>query len=123
MGTIAMDPQRSSNLFRQALRNAGISVWDRVALRGAWRQGDRLCVLNTANRGSVGADLFIDASLGAVLIHAAGVAFQPRRGVGTAKRWHPAGAAVATAARRAESLQPQRLRPRGHKLPERDTQA
>ena len=79
---IAIDPERSSNVFRRELRAAGIAVWDRVVLRAAQRQGDRLCGLETANHGSVAADLFIDASLGAVLAHAAGVAFQPGLGRG-----------------------------------------
>ena len=79
---IAIDPQRSSSILRQALTTEGIPIWDRVKLRRAQRQGDRLCLLETADRGSVSADLFIDASLGAVLAHAAGVAFQPGLGRG-----------------------------------------
>ena len=91
--TIAIDPEGGSNAFRRALRAAGIAVWDRVILRAVQRQGDRLCVLETANHGSVGADLVIDASLGAVLAHAAGAPFQPGLGRGRiATRFHASSA-------------------------------
>jgi len=79
---IAVDPARVSQAFRLALRQAGIPVWSRVGLRRALREKQRLCVLETASRGSVGADLFIDSSTAAVLAHAAGVAFRPGLGPG-----------------------------------------
>lgn len=79
---IAVDPQRVGRMFRRELRKAGIPVIDRVVLRATRREGDRLCVLETADQGSFGADLFIDGSLGADLAHAAGVAFRPGLGPG-----------------------------------------
>lgn len=79
---IAVDPARASRAFRRALHQAGIPVWDRVGLQGARREGDRLCLVQTRTHGSLGADLFIDSSLGAELAHRAGVAFRPGIGPG-----------------------------------------
>lgn len=79
---IAIDPQEAARVFRRELRKAGIPVLDRIVLQGAIREGNRLCVIRTANHGSLGADLFLDGSLGASLAHAAGVPFQPGLGPG-----------------------------------------
>jgi len=83
---IAVDPARVSRAFQRALRQAGIPVWDRVGLRQARREGDRLCLLDTRTHGPVGADLFIDSSTGAALAQAAGVAFHPGLGPGRLAR-------------------------------------
>jgi len=91
---IAVDPRRASQAFHRALRRAGITLLPAVvttgtelerppATSGAALQGSgsqRLCVLETANQGRLGADLFIDASLGADLAHQASVPFL--RGLG-----------------------------------------
>ena len=91
---IAVDPRRASRAFQRALRQASITVLSAAALRGTElepppgpapnrRQGrppQRLCVLDSARHGRLGADLFIDTSLGAELAHQAGVPF--RRGLG-----------------------------------------
>lgn len=79
---IAVDPQRAARVFRRELQRAAIPVLDRVALERTVQEGHRLCVLDTANHGSLGADLFIDASIGASLAHAAGVPFRPGLGPG-----------------------------------------
>lgn len=87
---IAVDPHRASRAFQRALRRARITVIPQIRLRGAELQrsaaatasthggaprAGRLCVLETAQHGRLGADLFIDASLGADLAHRAGVPF------------------------------------------------
>ncbi|KEF41661.1 MAG: hypothetical protein ER33_10330 [Cyanobium sp. CACIAM 14] len=83
---IAIDPARASAAFRQALDQAGITVLSQAAIRGAQREGRRLCTLDSRTHGTLGADLFVDASLGGVLAHAAGVAFQPGLGAGPLAR-------------------------------------
>jgi len=77
---IAVDPRRASRAFAAALKREGIAVYPRAALVGAAKEGERLCVLQSQRFGSLGADLFIDASLGAGLAHRAGVAFLPGLG-------------------------------------------
>ena len=87
---IAVDPRRASLAFRRALRRAGIAVLPAAeptgtelespagaaaATLGGGLQSHRLCVLETARHGRLGADLFIDASLGAELAHLADVPF------------------------------------------------
>jgi hypothetical protein len=83
---IAIDPVRASRAFRQALQRAGIPVLSRAAITGVRREGRRLCTLESRSHGSLGADLFVDASLGAVLAHAAGVPFRPGLGAGPLAR-------------------------------------
>lgn len=95
--TIAVDPRRASRAFRQALRRARITVLSKVVIRGtelerpatasdhnhpAAPAAARLCVIETAAHGRLGADLFIDASLAADLAHGAGVRFRPGLGPG-----------------------------------------
>ncbi|NDC16146.1 MAG: FAD-dependent oxidoreductase, partial [Synechococcaceae bacterium WB9_2_170] len=77
---IAVDPRRASRAFVAALKREGIPVYPRAVLVGAAKEGERLCVLQSRRFGSLGADLFIDASLGAGLAHRAGVAFLPGLG-------------------------------------------
>jgi len=79
---IAVDPRRAAHVFQRELQRAGIPVLDRAVLQGAVREGNRLCVVETANHGRLGADLFVDGSIGASLAHAAGVAFRPGLGPG-----------------------------------------
>lgn len=79
---IAVDPQRAAHVFQRELQRAGIPVLDRVLLRRAVREGDRLCVVETARYGSLGADVYVDGSTGADLARAAGVAFRPGLGPG-----------------------------------------
>ena len=74
-GRIAVDPQRASQRFRQRLQQAGIPVLDRAQLRSVQTEGPRICTLRSGRWGELGADLFIDASLGADLAHRAGVPF------------------------------------------------
>ena len=78
---IAVDPRRASRAFTSALHRASITVLPRAALVGTAREGQRLCVLQSRRYGSVGADVFIDASIGADLAHQAGVGF--RSGLGS----------------------------------------
>ena len=91
---IAVDPRQASRAFRLALARARITLLAGVeptgteleraaAADGGTPQGegsDRLCVIETAGHGRLGADLFIDASLGADLAHRASVPFL--RGLG-----------------------------------------
>ena len=77
---IALDPQRASRAFAGALKRQGIGLYPRAELLGAAKEGRRLCVLQSRRFGSLGADLFIDASLGAGLAHRSGVAFLPGLG-------------------------------------------
>jgi hypothetical protein len=91
---IAVDPRQASRAFRRALHRARIPVLANTQLLGTELErppaaaagalqgpgSQRLCVLETANHGRLGADLFIDASLGADLAHHAGVPFL--RGLG-----------------------------------------
>ena len=77
---IAVDPRRASRSVAGALKRKGIPVLSRAALVGAAQEGHRLCVLQSRRYGSLGADLFIDASLGGRLAHLANVAFLPGLG-------------------------------------------
>ena len=78
--SIAVDRRRADPAFRQALRRNGILVLPNAQLAGTAREGRRLCVLQSRRYGSIGADLFVDASLGADLAHQAAVAFRPGLG-------------------------------------------
>ena len=73
---IAVDRRRASAALTKALRQARIPVLSQADLVGVGRQGRRLCVLQSRRYGSLGADLVIDASLGARVAHLAGVPFQ-----------------------------------------------
>ena len=73
---IAVERRRASTALAKALRQAHIPVLSRADLVGVLRQGRRLCVLQSRRYGSLGADLVIDASLGARVAHLAGVPFQ-----------------------------------------------
>jgi len=77
---IAVDPGQASRAFRRALRQAGVVVLAEAPVSGTELEGQRLCVLEIAHHRRLGADLFIDASLGAELAHRAGVPFL--RGLG-----------------------------------------
>ena len=77
---IAVDRQRADRAFRLALRRSRITLLPEAQLAGTARQGRRLCVLQSRRYGSLGADVFIDASIGADLAHQAGVAFLPGLG-------------------------------------------
>lgn len=70
---IAVDPPRASRAFRQALRRARIEVLPRAGLLGVRLHGRKICTLETRRLGSLGADLFIDASLEAQLTQLARV--------------------------------------------------
>lgn len=79
---IAVDPRRASRTFRTALRQARIPVLTGAEISGVGLErpegaasAARLCTLTSPRHGSLGADLFIDASLGAELAHRAGVPF------------------------------------------------
>jgi len=94
--TIAIDPRRASRAFHDALRRERIVLLSGVAIQGTeieapmqrqasrapFARVERLCVLETRGQGRLGADLFIDASLGADLAHRAGVPFQSGLGPG-----------------------------------------
>lgn len=77
---IAVDPRRASQAFHRTLRREGIDLVRAAALTGVVREGDRLCAVETLGHGRIGADVFVDASLGAGLAHRAGVPF--RSGLG-----------------------------------------
>ena len=77
---IAVDPRRASRSFAGALKRKGIPILSRAGLVGAAQEGQRLCVLQSRRYGSLGADVFVDASLGARLAHLANVAFLPGLG-------------------------------------------
>lgn len=79
---IAVDPRRASAALAKALRRAPIPVLSRADLVGVGREGRRLCLLQSRRYGSLGADLVIDASLGARVAHLAGVPFQGGLGPG-----------------------------------------
>lgn len=81
-GEIAVDPRRLSSGFRQALARARITVLPEAASRGVVREGRRVCSLSSGRWGSLGADLFIDASLGGRLAQLAGVPLLPGLGTG-----------------------------------------
>ena len=72
---IAVDPSRAARAFRQALQAAGITVLPDAQLIGATQERRRLCSLESARYGSLGAAYFVDASLGAELAHLVGVPF------------------------------------------------
>ncbi len=80
--TIAADRFRVSQGFRRALHQAAIPVLDRAHSLGASLEGGRLCSLQTRQWGRLGADLFVDASIGARLAHLAGVGFASGLGRG-----------------------------------------
>ncbi|MFM7267320.1 MAG: FAD-dependent oxidoreductase [Cyanobium sp.] len=96
VSTIAIDPRRASRAFHAALRRERISLLPGVVIQGteleapsagevsrpSFARTQRLCVLETRGHGRLGADLFIDASLGADLAHRAGVPFQSGFGPG-----------------------------------------
>jgi hypothetical protein len=73
--TIAADRHLVSQGLRRALKQAGIPVLDRAHSLGASLEGRRLCSLQTRHWGRLGADLFVDGSIGARLAHLAGVGF------------------------------------------------
>jgi hypothetical protein len=73
---IAVERRRASTALAKALRQAHIPVLSQADLVGVLRQGRRLCVVQSRRYGSLGADLVIDASLGARVAHLAGVPFQ-----------------------------------------------
>lgn len=77
---IAIDPRRASRALTGALARAHVLVLPSAQLAGAAREGHRLCVLQSRRYGSIGADLFIDASIGADLAHQAGIPFRPGLG-------------------------------------------
>ena len=91
---IAVDPRRASRAFERALGRARIVLLpavvptgtelERAAAATATSLGtpgsERLCVIETAGHGRLGADLFIDASLGGDLARQASVPFL--RGLG-----------------------------------------
>jgi hypothetical protein len=73
---IAVDRRRASAALAKALGQAPIPVLSQADLVGVVREGRRLCLLQSRRYGSLGADLVIDASLGARVAHLAGVPFQ-----------------------------------------------
>jgi len=73
---IAVDRRRASRALTKALRQAHIPVLSQADLVGVEREGRRLCLVQSRRYGSLGADLVIDASLGARVAHLAGVPFQ-----------------------------------------------
>ena len=77
---IAVDPRRASRSFAGALKRKGIPILSRAGLVGAAQEGQQLCVLQSRRYGSLGADVFVDASLGARLAHLANVTFLPGLG-------------------------------------------
>lgn len=70
---IAADPQKASRAFRHALKRSRIAVFSRADLRGVRLHGRQICTLDSRRHGSLGADLFIDASLGGRLAELARV--------------------------------------------------
>lgn len=72
---IAVDPRRAALALARALKAAGITVLPDARLSGATLERQRLCSLESARYGSLGAAYFVDASLGADLAHQAGVPF------------------------------------------------
>jgi len=88
---IAVDPRRASQAFERALGRARIVLLPAVMPTGTELEraaatafhapgNERLCVIETAGHGRLGADLFIDASLGGDLARQASVPFL--RGLG-----------------------------------------
>jgi len=74
-GQIAVNPRSASRGFNKALHRANISVFPAAQLAGVSLEGNRLCTLKTRRHGVLGADIFIDSSLGAEIAHGAGVSF------------------------------------------------
>ena len=74
-GQIAVNPRSASRRFKQALHRANIPVFPAAQLAGVSLEGNRLCTLKSRRHGVLGADIFIDSSLGAELAHGAGVSF------------------------------------------------
>jgi hypothetical protein len=74
-GQIAVNPHSVSRGFKRALHRANISVFPAAQLAGVTLEGKRLCTLKSRRHGVMGADLFIDSSLGAELARGAGVSF------------------------------------------------
>ena len=72
---IAVDPTRAARSFTRALKATGIPVLPDAQLRGVTLERRRLCSLESARYGSLGAAYVVDASLGADLAHQAGVPF------------------------------------------------
>ncbi len=83
---IAVDRRRASTALAKALGQARIPVLSQAGLVGVVREGRRLCLLQSRRYGSLGADLVIDASLGARVAHLAGVPFQTGLGPGDLAR-------------------------------------
>ena len=79
---IAVDRRRASTALAKALDQARIPMLSQADLVGVAREGRRLCLLQSRRYGSLGADLVIDASLGARVAHLAGVPFQGGLGPG-----------------------------------------
>jgi len=79
---ISADRQKVSRAFQKALQTARIEVLPRAHLLGVRLQGHRICTVQSARYGSLGADLFIDASLGARLAQLAEVPRLPGMGDG-----------------------------------------
>jgi hypothetical protein len=79
---IAVDRQQAARAFRRELRRAHVTVLTAADLQGAAAEQGRLCLVHAAPYGDLGADLFVDASLGGHLAHLAGVAFQSGVGSG-----------------------------------------
>lgn len=89
---IAVDPRQASRAFHRALGRARITLLAGVDPTGTELEpapgpagaappaGQRLCVVQTRDHGRLGADLFIDASLGSDLARRASVPFL--RGLG-----------------------------------------
>ena len=78
---IAVDPQRASRAFGRALQQARIDLLPRAELLGVRLRGRRICTLHARRFGSLGAELFIDASLGGTLAELARVPRLPGMGV------------------------------------------
>jgi len=82
-GEIAVDPRLAAAGFRQALAEEGVTVLPQAGLVAAQREGARLCTLLTRGHGRLGADVFIDASIGGRLARSAGVPMQAGLGPGS----------------------------------------
>jgi len=74
-GKIAVSPHSASWGFKRALHRAKLSVFPAAQLAGVTLEGNRLYTLKSRRHGVLGADLFIDSSLGAELDSEAGVSF------------------------------------------------
>lgn len=78
---IAVDPPRASRALSAALEQARIERLPRAGLLGVRMHGRRICTLHARRYGSLGAELFIDASLGGRLAQLALVPRLPGMGV------------------------------------------